>query len=47
MDQLPRYFAEIPKHILKPEHKKYSRIWDEIMREYNYEKQKIGYTRSI
>jgi hypothetical protein len=47
MDQLPRYFVEIPKHILKPEHKKYAKIWDEIMREYNYEKQKIGYNRSI
>jgi hypothetical protein len=47
MDKLPRYFAEIPKHILKPEHKKYAKMWDEIMREYNYKKQKIGYTRSI
>lgn len=47
MDQLPRYFAEIPKHILKPEYKKYAKIWDEIMQENNYEKQKIGYTRII
>lgn len=47
MDKLPRYFAEIPKHILKPEHKKYAKIWDQIMKENNYQKQKIGYSRII
>lgn len=47
IDQLPRYFTEIPKHILKPEHKKYTKIWEEIMKKYNYKKQKIGFVRSI
>lgn len=47
MDQLPRYFTEIPKHILKPEHKKYAKIWDEIMEKFNYKKQKIGFVRGI
>ena len=47
VDAIPRYFVEIPKHILKPENAKYQKQWDEIMLKYNYEKQQIGYSRAI
>lgn len=47
VDAIPRYFLEIPKHILKPENSKYQKYWDKIMLDYNYEKQQVGYSRAI